>query len=162
MSRAAAALLVVALALPARAQERSLSVGVNAVKLAVGLPNLELEAGLLPGLSLALFSEVLLYRTPLTPPPGQHPDWVLRLGPRYYPYSFQPELDATGFLVGLAGGLAWAWQGPHPTPATLSLELGYKHVFLEHVYVLPRALLTHALNSRDLTPGLEILVGGSF
>jgi hypothetical protein len=142
--------------------QESLSFGINVIKPILGLPNIDFEFGFDRKLSMSVFTEYFLYRTPLSLPSGFHPDWVMRIGPRYYLYSFQEDITSTGFYLSSSLGFNVFTDSSNRDPISVALEAGYKHVVFDHFYLQPRAIVTQSLVQLRTTPGVELIMGYRF
>ncbi|MFH1609613.1 MAG: hypothetical protein ABID40_03190 [Candidatus Bipolaricaulota bacterium] len=131
-------------------QTNPASIATNPFKFFLGLINVEFELQVLPHVSIHVFAEYLVGK-------AEHPDLVIRVGPRYYPFA--GETQASRLLLGLNLGYVWFKGGTGDV--TLGAEAGWKAFLNDQVFLLPRALLISPLREGGLLPGFEVLVGAT-
>ncbi len=143
--------VVVALALTCAGRGSATSVGINPLKFVMGLINIELEVRIAPQVSLHAFFEHALVA-------GDHPRWVLTVGPRLHAEADLQGgyLGANLLVIGPTAGLAGVRLSAGP-------ECGYRVSLVESFYLQPRVLTSVSLlqNSAD-SFGIEVLVGLAF
>ncbi len=121
------------------ASDKKLSVSFNPGKPFLGLLNISLEYQISSHLSICIFAEYLFRRL-------NHPDFVITLGPRYY-FSEGKE-HVSGFFGGVYLGYTW-YKNMSSGNSNLNLggELGYKLFFYKSLFMIPRGLVTHPIES---------------
>jgi len=132
------------------AQAGPVSIATNLFKFFLGLVNVEFELQLLPQVSIHLFAEYLVGEV-------DHPDLVVHIGPRYYPFSNEPH--ASGLFLGLSVG--YGWSNTTGGDIALGAEAGWKATLNESLFLLPRALLAYPVRAATVLPGFEVLVGAT-
>jgi hypothetical protein len=139
-------------------QIKTFSVSVNPLKLAMGLINIGIEYQVTQSCSIGLFTEYLAgdYAIKRT----AHPDLVLRVEPRWY-FNSENEINA-GWYGGINGGYTWSKNNPDYTDFYIEAETGYKLVYSNSFYLIPKVLLTYPLGKEQILPGAELLIGKLF
>lgn len=152
--------LIVGLASGTRAETgAALHVGIDVIKPALGLPNLEIEVQIDKRITAHVFGEMLAFKTPFTP--EGHPEAFARAGLRYFVWDFLDSTRAAGFYGGLGIGAAMPTLADRPSPA-VTAEAGYKLVLFEMLQAMPRVYATVPLDGTEPLPGIELLVGAVF
>jgi hypothetical protein len=158
----AAALLGLAVTGAAGADERglnrtgSISLSTNPVKLAEALVNLDVQANLIPQVSLFAFGEALLLDCAIKR--SVHPDAVAHAGARWHFLASGKGGDVWDLNAGLSAGYTWS-----ATPAQAGVigvaEVGGRWLFWGPLYIYGRGLLTYALTTGSFIPGFEGHIG---
>lgn len=152
--------IVLGLASGARADTgAALHIGMDVVKPAYGVPNLEIEVQIDKNITAHVYGEMFAYQTPLTP--KDHTQAFARAGLRYFLWTFQDTTRATGLFGGLGAGASMATLDDRPSPA-VTAEAGYKFVLLDTLQLMPRVYATVPLDGKEPLPGFELVVGAVF
>ena len=133
-----------------------LSISANPVKFFIGLPNLEIEYQVTAFLTVNAFAEYLVFEYVLSK--AVHPEAVVRLGARWYPFEHTgPEVE--GLYVSPFASFAYSSANGESTGFGLGAEGGFKWIFWQTAFALPRLLLTWPVGTLRLIPGFELLLG---
>jgi hypothetical protein len=133
-------------------------VSTNPVKLALGLVNAEIEVQIHGAWSLHAAGEYLVADYAISR--AEHPDLVLRAGPRWYFWADQdPEVSRA--MIGATVGYTWSAATAGYRSLTLGAETGYKLFLSNRLFLLPKLLFTYSLGDRRGAPGLEVMAGAT-
>jgi len=135
----------------------SITISVNIYKLLMGLPNLEIEYYVSPGVSVYAFNEILIFGKKLKQ--RNHPVYVFRTGGRYHfiKDGFNRNDVHSGFYAGISRSMTTKVNNPF-----LGMDLGYKYYFDNSFNIYPRGLITCSLRDTAIMPGFEVLLGKTF
>lgn len=139
---------------------------VSPLKPAFGLLLLEYEYAPAARLSFGasvdyVFSRFLVDRTVgrLYAAGEAHPDLVVRLGARYWPFAKGRPFPA-GPLVGGSVGYVGSLRAPRPSHEPgATLEAGWRFAFARRFTATPRLLLSTRLDLWSPRTGVELLIG---
>ena len=132
------------------AQSRLCSIAINPAKILMALINLDFEYRLSSQIAIHISGEYLIIER-------DHPDLVIRLGPRYY-FSAN-EYDQSGFYSGLNLGYLWYIDRPKESSSDIGVEFGYEWLIRDSIFMLPRGLIATPIKSPKPIPGFEVLLG---
>ena len=132
-----------------------ISLSINIFKLAMGMPNLEIEYHLSSTVSVFVFSEGILWGE--TFKKMNHPDYIFRIGGRYH---YLENADHN-FNSGLFTGFTY-FKNDNSKNSYAGIDSGYRYRFGNDYYIYPRALLTYGFIKSNIYPGFECLLGKAF
>lgn len=153
--------LSIGLATGARAETgAALHIGIDVIKPALGLPNLEVEVQIDKNLTAHVFGEMKAFDDPFDVL-GDHPAAYARAGLRYFAWTFQDTTRATGLFGGVGAGAMMATLDERPS-AVVNGEVGYKLVLFDTLQLAPRVYANVPLDGKEPTPGFELMLGVVF
>ncbi len=132
-----------------------ISLSINVFKLAMGIPNLEIEYHLSSTVSVFVFNEGILWGE--TFKKMNHPDYVFRIGGRYH-YLNNSDHDINSSLF---TGFTYHKNDNSKNPYA-GIDSGYRYRFGNDYFVYPRALVTYGFIKSYIYPGFECLLGKAF
>ena len=135
--------------------ERVHAVGINPVKLIMGLANVEYELRATHHAGLQVLAEYQLRQR------VDHPDVVVRGGVRYYPYPTDQALRSV--YAGANGGLSWSKPpGAEDEGVFFGSAFGSRFIFGDRFFVAPRVVVHYLISRERILWGLEAPVGVMF
>lgn len=141
-------------------QKGTFLVSTNILKLAYGVPNIEIEYYISPSISAQLCSEYVFGHWVIKS--EDHPDWVSRLGFRYHLLNNMDIGGKNDPYLGVFVGDSWSKDFPIHTTLNLGADFGYKYQFNNYLFINAKGLVTYKLNDSKILPGLECLLGYIF
>lgn len=127
----------------------------NPVKPFQGAAHLEYELTVLRHLSVRAAGEYRLVHD------ARRPDWSGQVGLRWW---FAPAFGVqSGLFSGLQTGLAEARE--HRAVGTgpfVGVDAGFRHLISPNLFLLPKVTIDFGLETRDVRPGLEVMLGACF
>ncbi|MCC7075231.1 MAG: hypothetical protein IT383_28215 [Deltaproteobacteria bacterium] len=138
----------------------ALHIGLDVIKPALGVPNLEVEVQIDKTLTAHVFGEIKAFDDPFEVL-KDHPAAYARAGVRYFAWTFQDTTRATGLFGGIGAGAMMATLDERPS-AVVNGEVGYKLVLFDMVQLAPRVYANVPLDGQEPTPGFELMLGVVF
>ncbi len=132
-------------------------VSVNPLKLVYGIINIEFEYQISSALSMQLGTEYVL--TNYIIKKEKHPDFVIRIGPRYHIFNNKDYGDRNDLYLGAFTGYFWSKSVGNMKFFNIGTEVGYKYQFGTPVYINSKMFITSPIPKPRIIPGFECLFG---
>jgi len=138
-------------------QSGSFLISVNPLKLFYGIINAEFEYQVTSSVSIQLSSEYVLFHYIVKK--ENHPDFVIRIGPRYHSFNNKDFGDRNDLYFGAFSGYTWSKDNNQMRSFNFGTEAGYKHKFEKPAYINSKIILTSPFYRPKIIPGFECLIG---